>query len=186
MWLPITLHEPVRRLSMSRSHPDPWTLEDSSLPPPVARRGGHSFEGTSLLWPPLPGKAICSTSPKTLTPWFSSVLMYRGWVSATSSLTSLGSHLWHYLWKDSGLCSATIIPKTGSPKTNCSSFFLLVEIHSKDKKGLSSFPVFSDCSSLNHAPVFECLHLFSPKTASTRHMWLLSISSVTDRNWNEL
>ena len=41
----------------------------------------HSFEGISLLCPPLPGKAVklfFSTSPKTLSLRFNAVLGYRG------------------------------------------------------------------------------------------------------------
>ena len=39
-----------------------------------------TFEGISLLWPPLPGKAIklsFSTSPKSLSPRFNLALVYR-------------------------------------------------------------------------------------------------------------
>ena len=45
--------------------------------------GTCTFEGISLLWSPLPGKAIklfFSTSPKTLSPRFNLVLGYRGWI----------------------------------------------------------------------------------------------------------
>ena len=43
--------------------------------------GTHSLEGTTLPWPPLPGKAIklfLSTSPKTLSPRFNPAPVYRG------------------------------------------------------------------------------------------------------------
>ena len=45
--------------------------------------GTCTFEGISLLWSPLPGRAIklfFSTSPKTLSLRFNLVLGYRGWI----------------------------------------------------------------------------------------------------------
>ena len=45
--------------------------------------GTHSSEGISLLWPPLPSKAIklfFFTSPKTLSLRFNLVSVFRGWI----------------------------------------------------------------------------------------------------------
>ena len=52
--------------------PRPLTIKFLTNPPGL----GHSFEGISLLWSPLPDKAInlfLSTSPKTLSLRFNSV-----------------------------------------------------------------------------------------------------------------
>ena len=71
-------HQPIRRVSMSWARPL-WTITIKLLTNPS--RSGHSFEGISPLWPPLPGKALklfSSTSPKTLSLGFNSLLGCRG------------------------------------------------------------------------------------------------------------
>ena len=55
-------------------------------PLPILPQGGHRLWGMSLLWPPLPGKAIklfFSPSAKTLSPYFCLALVDRSWVLAT-------------------------------------------------------------------------------------------------------
>ena len=79
-------HQPVRRISMSWSHPR--SLNTIKIPHYPLQGGTHSSEGTSPLWPPLPGKAIklfFSTSSKTLSRCFCSALVNRGGVSATEA-----------------------------------------------------------------------------------------------------
>ena len=73
-------HQPIRRMSRSWSRPL-WTMTIKLLTTYHLQVGTHSFEGISLLWPLLPGKAIklfFSTSPQTLSPRFNSVSGYRG------------------------------------------------------------------------------------------------------------
>ena len=84
------------------------------------------------------------------------------------------------------LVFTTILPQTYSLKINCS-FFPLVEINSKNKirRTLLLPRAFSVCSS----PIMP--HFWMPRsvlsnTASTIHMTLLSISSVTGLSQNEL
>ena len=69
----------------------PWSLLatpllDYKTPHKRPRVGTHSSEGISLLCPPLPGKAIklfFCTLPKTPSPRFNSVPVYRGQISAS-------------------------------------------------------------------------------------------------------
>lgn len=68
-------------------HSAPWTrLHTTQI-----QGGTHSFEGISLWWPPLPGKAkklSFSTSLKTPSPCFYLASVNRGWVSATFTQSS--------------------------------------------------------------------------------------------------
>ena len=53
-----------------------------------------TFEGISLLWPPLPGKAMklsFSTSPKSLSPRFSLALVYREAELSTSEMNLIAA-----------------------------------------------------------------------------------------------
>ena len=69
---------------MSQSCPAPWTLENSSLPPPG---WVNSLEGISPRWPPLPGKALKAVLFYFIqnSPHFYSALVNRGWFLATKS-----------------------------------------------------------------------------------------------------
>ena len=72
--------QPIRRMSVNWPHPL-WTIPIKLLTTPS--RSGHSFEGFSLLWSPLPGKAIklfFTTSLKTLSLRVNSVFGYRSWI----------------------------------------------------------------------------------------------------------
>ena len=80
-------------------HPDPYQqhcpLTITLLNPHTPGVGTHSFEGISPLWSPLPDKAIklfFSTLPKTLSLRFNSVPVYRGWISAASSVPKTCLH----------------------------------------------------------------------------------------------
>ena len=69
------------------------TIKLLTTPPPRPSLG-HSFEGVSPLWPPLPGKAIkllFSTSPKTLSLKFNSVLGYRGQIRPQGQVSIRGT-----------------------------------------------------------------------------------------------
>ena len=84
-------HQPIRRMSTSWSRPL-WTIIIKFVTTP-SRLEHTVFEGISPLWPPLPGEAIMlffSTSPKTLSPRFNSVLGYRGQIRLQFS---------HLIWK---------------------------------------------------------------------------------------
>ena len=77
-WLPVSSSPDHQKDAMSWSCPF-WTITIKLLTTPS--RSGHSFEGISLLWPPLPGQAInlfFFTLPKTLSLKFNLVSEYRG------------------------------------------------------------------------------------------------------------
>ena len=59
----------------------PLLLEHYKTPHYPLQGGTYSLEGISLLWPPLPGRAVklfLSTSPKTLSLRFNLAPVYRG------------------------------------------------------------------------------------------------------------
>ena len=71
-------HQPIRRMSMSRSHPLRRTMAVQLLA--THSRSGHTVLRALAHCPRLPGKAIklfFSTSPKTLSPRFNSVSGHR-------------------------------------------------------------------------------------------------------------
>ena len=76
-WLPVSSSPDHQKNAMSGSCPF-WTITIKLLTTPS--RSGHSFEGISLLWPPLPDQAInfFFTLPKTLSLKFNLVSEYRG------------------------------------------------------------------------------------------------------------
>ena len=62
-------HQSIRKISTSWLHPPLWAITTKLLATPSSQ--DNSFEGISLWWPLVPGKAIklfFSTSPKTLSP----------------------------------------------------------------------------------------------------------------------
>ena len=85
-WLPMT--SPPTSQKNIHELITPCSLNTIKIPHYPLQGGTHSSEGTSPLWPPLPGKAIklfFSTSSKTLSRCFCSALVNRGGVSATEA-----------------------------------------------------------------------------------------------------
>ena len=75
-WLPLSSSPAHQKNAMSWSCPF-WTITIKLLT--TRSRSGHSFEGLSPLWHPLPGQAIkLPFLPKTLSPKFNLVSEYRG------------------------------------------------------------------------------------------------------------
>ena len=87
-------HQPFRRVSISWSHP--WTIPVKLFP--ALFKSGHTvLGGMSLLWPPLPGKAIklfISASPKSLS--LGDLIQCQGTEARFSFSTKIETHVFSF------------------------------------------------------------------------------------------